>query len=45
MEDTPSVLKVMGCVSCMKFADCQQMECGCLLCKTCETNIEELTYD
>ena len=35
LETAPSVMRVMGCVNCMKFSDCRPMRCGCLLCQTC----------
>ena len=25
----------MGCIICFKFSDCQEMDCGCMICKHC----------
>ena len=35
VEPAPSILRVMGCVVCLKFTGCEAMKCGCLICREC----------
>jgi hypothetical protein len=43
MEVAPSVIRIMGCVICLKFSNCSKMKCGCLLCTSCLNTNSELS--
>jgi hypothetical protein len=45
MDAAPSVLRVMGCVVCLKFSNCAKLRCGCLLCTSCLAADKELSLD
>lgn len=45
MDEAPAVLRVMGCVICLKFSNCATMKCGCLLCNSCLSGNPEFSLD
>lgn len=45
VEPAPEILRAMGCVICLKFGNCEQMRCGCLICRPCLSAQENLSLE
>ncbi len=45
METMPDTIRVMGCISCLRYGDREEMvemDCGCLMCKGCFEDVGDL---